>query len=490
MAQTYTLEEAAQKLNLTPDEMKRRLKDEWKSIRSFRDGSTVRFRAQEIDELARTLGLGSDPEHPTGQHPVADAPMSMADDSGETAHAAPPSSAPKAGGSSGDYFRLAEDDVTATPARSPKPGSDSDVKIEAAPTVKPGSSSKPKAKAPAAQVDLDQESATDEDILSIAPDPQSSKRGSSARHKAPHTPTPKSPIPKSPTPKSPTPKSPTPKTPKPVDGSSDFELKLDDSSDEFELSLDSSDEEVELGASPSGKKAGDSGINLQAPSDSGVSLEKASDSEIDFELSLDPVGSSASSSSKLKGPKSGKIPDSDSEFELTLDSEGELAPLEESSGEQKDIFETDFEIPALDEESASEAVALEEGDTDLESSDFDLAAAEEASDEDEPAVTVETVLPKGKPKKKGKADDEHWAGLEEEEEEEEAAAVAVAPAQWGLLPGLVMIPCVIVMFLAGAMGYELLRGQWGYQTGGSASGPIVRTLAPMFGEAGKEAAKQ
>src|SRR5262249_29950110 len=158
---------------------------------------------------------------------------------------------------------------------------------------------------------------TDEDILAIAPDPEVKKPSSSGRHKGPKTPIPRP-------------------SPQGEEGSSDFELKLDDSSDEFELNLDSdssSDEEVELGAAPSGKRSGDSGINLQAPSDSGVSLEKASDSEIDFELSLDPVGS-ASSSSKSK-PKSGPPLDSDSEFELTLDSEGELAPVDESSGEQK-----------------------------------------------------------------------------------------------------------------------------------------------------------
>src|SRR5437764_624878 len=61
MAQTYTLEEAALRLGISPDEMKRRLKEEWKTIRSFRDGPTLRFRATDIDELARSLGAASDP---------------------------------------------------------------------------------------------------------------------------------------------------------------------------------------------------------------------------------------------------------------------------------------------------------------------------------------------------------------------------------------------------------------------------------------------
>src|SRR5262245_60211609 len=66
MAQTYTLEEAARKLGIGPDELKRRHKTEWKTLRAFVDGSTLRFRAQDIDELARTL-KGSDPELPLGE---------------------------------------------------------------------------------------------------------------------------------------------------------------------------------------------------------------------------------------------------------------------------------------------------------------------------------------------------------------------------------------------------------------------------------------
>ena len=61
MAQTYTLEEAALRLGITADEMKRRLKEDWKTLRSFRDGPTLRFRAADIDELARSLGAASDP---------------------------------------------------------------------------------------------------------------------------------------------------------------------------------------------------------------------------------------------------------------------------------------------------------------------------------------------------------------------------------------------------------------------------------------------
>jgi excisionase family DNA binding protein len=370
------------------------------------------------------------------------------------------------------------------------------------------------------------------------------------------------------------------------DSSSDFELTpgadMSDSSIELSESElgraappaqgtdDSSDEEVALGEIGSAN-AGNSGINLDAPMDSGISLEggEGSGDEMEFELSLD------AGSTPKPGQKSGKsklspveeAPDSDSEFELTLDSDssveqpvlqpaaegpsaddsdsefeltlddsGGLVPMEAEQAqapaeqaEEGDIFETDFEVPAIDEESGSEAVALDESDTDLESSDFDLAleegdaAADEESGsqvvalEDEEAVdeAAETVQ---KPKKKAAAkkkpakpaaDEESGdedlgemldagdeepledladVGGEEEaaEEEEEAGAAArapvaaAAPAPWGPVPALVLLPCVIVMLLAGLMGYELINGMLGYQQPGKVSGVLSEAMAKAF----------
>src|SRR5262245_39040739 len=133
--------------------------------------------------------------------------------------------------------------------------------------------------------------------------------------------------------------------------------KADESSNEFELSMDESSETL----------AADSEFEL-SPDESSETL--SSDSE--FELSLEPISEKS---------------DSDSEFELTLDDSGGSSPLEEG---ERDIFETDFEVPALEEESGSEAVALDE-DTDLESSDFDLALSDEdmqASDDESTSQVV------------------------------------------------------------------------------------------------------
>src|SRR5207237_9001354 len=58
--QFYTLREAAEKLRMDPEKLKEMRKKN--QLRGFPDRGTLRFRAQEIDELARTMGLGSDPE--------------------------------------------------------------------------------------------------------------------------------------------------------------------------------------------------------------------------------------------------------------------------------------------------------------------------------------------------------------------------------------------------------------------------------------------
>lgn len=60
MAQFYTLAEAARVLGMSEDELK--AKAQSREVRAFMDGGTWRFRAPDIDELARRRGMGSDPE--------------------------------------------------------------------------------------------------------------------------------------------------------------------------------------------------------------------------------------------------------------------------------------------------------------------------------------------------------------------------------------------------------------------------------------------
>src|SRR5262249_51799686 len=119
-------------------------------------------------------------------------------------------------------------------------------------------------------------------------------------------------------------------------------------------------------------------LSLEVEATPKPAVANPADSDSEFELTLDDSGPQAAASSPT---------DSDSsEFELTLDDSGGVAPLEEEqpqlkadSGE-KDIFETDFEVPALEEDS--------EAQTDLDSSDFDIALDDSAIEEESASQVV------------------------------------------------------------------------------------------------------
>ena len=79
MAATHlTLEEAAERLGISPEEFKRNLKmhPAFKTLVPIRDGSTLRFKAAAIEELARELGAGSNPENPLPTIPAGPPPDS------------------------------------------------------------------------------------------------------------------------------------------------------------------------------------------------------------------------------------------------------------------------------------------------------------------------------------------------------------------------------------------------------------------------------
>jgi len=470
MAQYYTLDEAAQKLGLTTEAFRRKLATEWKnSPRRYPDGATLRFQVREIDELSRSLGHGS-----SAEVQAADAPGSLSTDS-----------------SSDDFIPLSQSDEVSLGAgksgRLPRSAPDSDVRIEGAGSgikppsslIKPPSSKvkKQPADQPTEEFDLD-----------------------SGKVKGPKTPQKgqKFEVSSDPDIKIKPPK-------EPVDSGSEFELSLSpDSSDEFDLKLSDDDsDEVQIGAMPRGLKPGDSGINLQSPADSGISLEdKSSSSEFELQLQADE----GKPSSKPKKPTTDKIPasakaktdDSDSEFELTLDDSGEKQAAAESttafdSGEQKDIFETDFELPALDDESGSEAVALE-SDTDVESSDFDLAidesdaGAEEASESEVVAIDEEEGPPTRRRRGEAEELDELEAAddvdLEAEEEAEvrpSRAAAAAAPATWGTPWVILLLLWAPIMLLTGMMGFELLHSMWGYHQPYKPTSGLVRFIAESVG---------
>ena len=266
------------------------------------------------------------------------------------------------------------------------------------------------------------------------------------------------------------------KIPDDSDSSSEFELRLDADSDSLDLPLDGSDE-VDIAATPRGKKGPQSGINLGRPADSGVSLEKKrpgadENSDMDFELSLDAPGPQ---SGKL-GPRTGPLArptglDSSSEFELTLDdSSGSAesltaAALAENKG---DIFETDFDLPAVDE-SGSEVVAVDGEGGDFEVSTDDSAEAAVLSDEAEAVELEEDTEPTAARALRGVSRDE-----DDEDYPTTVRTVTAAPPVWGALPAAVLLPSMIVLFLGSLMGFEAVRGMWGYHQPSKPAGLLVR----------------
>jgi hypothetical protein len=546
--QMITLEEAAEKLGISPEEMKKRLKTDpdFKRLSQIRDGSTVRFKASAIEELARQLGMASEadlPLAPVNEEPGSDDFKVKGADEKKKAKKA--DDAPLDFDSSeGDVFSLADEPKPAppkssgklTPGKAPKStpkmsdssagSSDSDVRLDG---DKPRKGKPDEGTVPTEEIALD----------FSGPGSAVIKGGSSAKLSAPKSPPSSGKLAASDSGKG-----------KAPPDSSEFELSLDADSDDFEMQMSAEGDEVDLGSMPKEKsgassgRGGKSGINLHDPADSGIVLEKkdeeakkdgskdgsSSDSEPDFELSLD--SSAAPSNTKLGAPKSGKLvldADSDSEFELTLDDSGgssiEHAALEsaesEESADKGDIFETDFEIPPMPDESGSEAVALE-SDTDLEKSDFvtdessDVVTDEPSEsevvllgDEDEAPAGRSSAKLKGKGKKAASTseadvdvevatDDEEDASAskvlkgvkgkrrgEEDEDEDEAVApgatIVERPTKpWGVLPALFLAPTLLVVLVGVLMGYEMLNTMWGYQQPRKPAAPIIRGIASNF----------
>jgi excisionase family DNA binding protein len=284
------------------------------------------------------------------------------------------------------------------------------------------------------------------------------------------------------------------KTPRPAGA------KAPDSGSEFELTLDPEDAKAAPDSS-------DSEFELTLGMDEAQAAAAGEPSSSEFELTLDADNAAA-----------GAGTDSDSEFELTLDSSDEHTPAGESSSDSEfdlsldvddaeakpkkkgkktrhepDIFDTDF-APDLDAESGSEAVALDEGDTDLESSDFDLAiddkdvAAEEGEDSGSQVVALdegedEEGTPGGRRAAALEEEEPGFQGLAGEEAAEEEAGEPVVhhevvAARWGALPVAFMLPCVIVMFLVGIMGFELVQSVTGYKQPGLITKAVSGLILP------------
>jgi excisionase family DNA binding protein len=356
------------------------------------------------------------------------------------------------------------------------------------------------------------------------------------------------------------------------DSSSDFDLTpaSDDSSSDFQLEL-SDDHEQVLGHEQSTElTSATSGISLNNPADQGISLEshdessefdlsldaqdtpkpaksspaadssefelgahktpkpqkEGDDSDAEFDLSLEPDadGSEQGDSSEFElslddsGEGTAGTSDSDSEFELTLDDSGNLAALDESppqvkskkkpaaaASEEQDIFDTDFDVPSLDGSDDEATVA----DSELESSDFDLAlddselANEEESGsqvvalDEEDAATVSdddaAVVDDVDVEEESSDFQDLDADVEVDADDEVDVDVdgetvgagktrtvvqekLVPAAPWGVMPVVFMLPCVVIMLVVGLLGLELVQTNAGMKP----PGVLTMLLADTF----------
>jgi excisionase family DNA binding protein len=577
----YTLEEAAQILGMNTDKLSQMAQR--REIRAFADRGTWRFRTQDVEELGRQMGIGSDPELQMGERSskssgklpqvkakkttgaggdadlfefelsgseelsielddpgaagkktalgggtkakktnisdedilvspsVEDAPIGFLDESGRSSSKMGPASSRgktgsgkvKTGTNDPDSgLRLVQMDDDGIPIPQDYAGGkvDSDVKLD-----------------PADMGDLPPTEEVRLDELDAQLDSSSTKKSSGKLGKASGS------------------------------AGSPFELSEDD----LELDLGESETKkmTKVGGGGSGRKmtqaapppsddddevslgdltlgdgdfsgaSGASGINLHLPADTGINLERAAstggDDEVEFELSLDGDGDDlVTGPSTTKGLQAPKADDSsESEFELTLGEDGGLAPLDDGIGEssdstevaeEKDIFETDFEIPALDEESGSEVQAVEDSEGgDFESSDFEFdatASDEEMEDSGSQVMAIDDEEEEADDSKSQVVaiDDEEAAeeedeladmtagsdGEEEEEEEEEelvTTGAALPPAPWGALPTIFMLPCVVVMGLLGLLTFEMLHGMWGYRQPHKPATLLIKPVTELFG---------
>ena len=293
-----------------------------------------------------------------------------------------------------------------------------------------------------------------------------------------------------------------------------------DGDSDFDLSLDVEDDPAPVQTKGKGKQklaavsqdSDDFELNLEGSGEGALGSD-ATTSDSEFELNLEGSG---------EGGLSAPDQDSDSEFELTLDdsdnfpADDEPAPQVKSKNKKKpagtqavdqdEIFETDFDVPALDDSDAANA------DSELESSDFDIAlddselAQEEESgsqvvalDEDEAnadtdveadadpdAAVVDDVDVDEESSEFSDLDADAEADVEVDvDADEESAgekevvlkAQLMPAAPWGALPVIFMVPCVIIMFLVGLLAYEMVQSTVALKP----PGPLTVAVADLFG---------
>jgi len=521
----YSLEEAARALGVGPEELKQMAQK--RDVRAFSDRGTWKFRKQDIEEAARRRGAGSSAEIPLAglksegdliNFDVADLglessikPSPVQSGSGIT----PPHfdegadqillsdesfnapGASRLGGSTIIGMDVApgkppsDSDVKLVPGGGGKGPSDSDIRM-----VTGGSKSDSDVKLVGSSIAA---SPSDSDVRlvgsSIEVDPRTGSSPGDTKIGMEKPPAAKG---------------------KPPKDESDFDLGPLDSSVRTarsggiglgdtplpgELSPGHRDEpEIFLGSPTdsdvTASLASASGINLGSPADSGISLESPPDiGGISSNIGLAPLDEDTSKPQAKKPPTVAKPAKP-----VTGVRPEPKGPGASDSG--KDIFETDFEVPVI--EDTDETMQLEAGSSDFELSshpDADSASQVFALDEDASAVDSATKTALGSGIVTVDEDEDVAAsssgfgssasGIMEDLEEPATSSAAIPvsgglvttrpEAEWsGLWVGLLAFGTILNMLIAFVM-FDLVHNMWTWHGDYPIAGSLIQTFASWLG---------
>jgi hypothetical protein len=270
------------------------------------------------------------------------------------------------------------------------------------------------------------------------------------------------------------------------DSGSDFELTALEGSDEFEATQRSpSDSDV------TGAVASASGVNLAKPSDSGINLLQGGlDLASGDSIELAPLEEEKKAKpAKPTGP--GKAPAAKSKSKS--DPGATSLPVKPSG--EKNIFDTDFEVDALETAAEDRTMQLEPtSDFDVEEDSASEVFAVDEEDVDDSAATAMASAPIGGDEDSGEQDStgsaESWGAIGSDESVSPATGVtarAASPmlaassgAEWGL-PWVILLGISTFLMLIGTfVGLDLISNINEFRYDGPASG-LVRTIAGLFG---------
>jgi excisionase family DNA binding protein len=312
--QYYTLEQAAQILHINPEQLKEMARK--KEIRAFQDRSGWRFRSQEIDEMARERGYGSDPELPLG-----DTGKKQAGDSG---------------GKDVFNFSLETDESTEIPIGR-EPPSNKPSRSDSGSRKTSASKSPPKASS-----DSDVRLVLDGGDADFAP-----------ASKAPASPPPK--VGSSKSRMAPPAKDDSGVRIVPLDQPSDSDVKISPSSPH--------DSDIPIGKQPA-KKPSDSDIRIEEVGRGGSSEQMVTE-EIDLDAEQRKADAARSKTTKYRPkPGSSSVLPTTSPFELSendIDMDGPTIPPPNRSPKKSETdSSSDFELKPLDESSSPLELSDEE----------------------------------------------------------------------------------------------------------------------------------